>query len=175
LSKENVNKGGMALEKFFHFRLEEGIVDCHLLNTRVYMMSGTAYATMYKKLFEKFSTAAASILFEMGQGYGEGIGKILKTRGTLSEIANLIPQFLAAAGWGKFFIETDEKSFKIKIENNMFSESVGNTGTVTCFFIVGWFLGVFKQVGGGEWKAVEEKCTSKGDPFCEIAGEKTTS
>jgi len=174
LSEENV-KGEMTPEKFYRFRLEDGYINIPLLGVRTYMLDGSAYAVMYKQLFEKFSTAAATILFEMGRGYGDGIGKTLKTKGSLPEIVNLITQYLAVLGWGKFFIEADDKSFKAKIENNIFSESVGYTGNISCFFVAGWFVGVFQQVVGGEWKAVEEKCTSKGDPFCEVIGEKTSS
>jgi predicted hydrocarbon binding protein len=86
----------------------------------------------------------------------EGLGEMLK--------------IYVATGWGKIeLLDLDRSRNHARIRmDDAFESTDLNTGKPECYFIAGHLAGALSAFFKSEVKAVETKCRSKGDSYCEF-------
>ncbi len=75
------------------------------------------------------------------------------------------------AGWGEVELALSDlknNEFKFHFKNSPYPKSYGQTKYPVDFVAAGFAAGGLSVVAGVDLDAVETKCISKGDPFCEI-------
>ncbi|HKT22354.1 MAG TPA: V4R domain-containing protein [Nitrososphaerales archaeon] len=153
-----------------------GLPQDPFLGTRVLAIDPDFYKGLRKRLGEVFQTGATTILYEIGVGYGEQMGKVIEEegKGKLSTYRDFIEKG-RYQGWGRFetpiirmIVAGLKGEMVVKLERSFFAEAVGKTGEAECYIVAGMVKGAAKVILGKEMDCIEEKCASKGDEFCQF-------
>lgn len=134
------------------------------------------YKSLSDKMYDSFQSGASVILYEMGLGYGELMGRRMKEIGTsrLQIVKDLI-ELGKTHGYGEFstpFLKMIISGIRgeptVRLENSFFASAVGSTGKTECYLIAGIIAGANQILFNRKFTCAEEKCLSKGDPYCEF-------
>jgi predicted hydrocarbon binding protein len=145
-------------------------------NLRVMIIDEQFYKGLRDKLYERFQSGASVILYDMGVGYGELMGKNILSIG-ISKMSVYIKflQIGKRQGYGEFevpLLKTIIAGLKgqayVTLKDSFFATSVGKTGRTECFIVAGMIAGAGHQILKKEVECVEEKCLSNGDPHCQF-------
>jgi predicted hydrocarbon binding protein len=117
------------------------------------------------------ATGEAS-LYSLGFTYGRASWESLLSsfRPTSKDAMAELLGVYSATGWGRPELtdfDMGKRKAKLKLRENFECEGV-STGAPASNFVRGHISGAFSALFGGYVRAVEKKCTSKGDDFCEF-------
>ncbi len=134
------------------------------------------YKGMRDKLYERFQSGASVILYEMGLGYGDIMGKDMVNMGVSKfETITKFMELGKKRGYGEFhipllrsFLSTLKGEPVVSFKNSFFATSVGRTGKAECYIMAGIIAGASRVLLNKEFVCVEEKCLCKGDSSCEF-------
>lgn len=156
---------------------ETGRLFDSLTQTHLFMMDEDFYRGLRTRLFNIFQSGASVILHEIGFGYGQIMGKnISETGGSRIEIYKKFIERGKHQGYGIFQVallgaltSTFTGEVVIRLKNSFFSLSAGKTGQTECQIVAGMIEGAAPfLLGKKQFKCLESKCLSKGDPLCEF-------
>lgn len=143
-------------------------------NLRVMIIDELFYKGLRNKLYERFQSGASVILYDMGIGYGELMGKSILLIG-VSRLG-VYKKFLDIGkkqGYGEFqvpllkaIIAGMKGQAYITLKDSFFATAVGKTGQAECFIVAGMITGAARQIFKKDVECAEEMCLSKGDPYC---------
>ncbi|MDV3244849.1 MAG: hypothetical protein LYZ66_06740 [Nitrososphaerales archaeon] len=167
----------------FHVDSATGELEEGFLNTRVWVMTSDFYAGLRRRLFEVFKDGTGVMLYQMGAGYGELMGKRISEMG--SSKLSVYRSFISVGnkqGYGRFdvpllktIISRTRGEAIIRLKNSFFGSSAGKTGQTECFLVAGMIAGAAEAIQKKTFSCVEEKCVSKGDEYCEFRLKESTS
>jgi predicted hydrocarbon binding protein len=128
---------------------------------------------MFTRIKKLFGTGANVIIYEMGVAAGESDAKQLKS--VLGEdrlIRNILEMvFLySAQGWGVpevVDLKLDPLEATIRIHDN-FECSYHRSASPNSHYVRGHIVGLGAEIFGKRVACEEQKCTAKGDPYCEF-------
>lgn len=87
----------------------------------------------------------------------------------LSEFADLLEKFFAAAGWGTVHLRPlGEVLAIIQIEDCWEAKDSTRSDVPTCYITTGALTGFLEQIAGFPMAALEYRCSSCGDSRCEF-------
>jgi predicted hydrocarbon binding protein len=145
-------------------------------NLRVMIIDEQFYRGLRNKLYERFQSGASVILYDMGVGYGELMGKSILSIG-ISKLS-VYKKFLELGkrqGYGEFevpLLKTIIAGLRgrayVTLKDSFFATSAGKTGRTECFIVAGMIAGAAHQILKKDVQCVEEKCASKGDSYCQF-------
>jgi hypothetical protein len=116
---------------------ERGELRDTLTGSRIMIFSCSAYRAMCDHLFERFKSAAGTILYGMGEGYGEKLFRsISKFQLRREEAVVALSSLAEAAGWGLLNVKViDEDNAECTVANSPFVLRRADCGPTTCFFL----------------------------------------
>jgi predicted hydrocarbon binding protein len=145
-------------------------------NLRVMIIDEQFYKGLRNKLYERFQSGASVILYDMGLGYGEIMGKGIAAIG-ISKIGTY-KRFLDIGkkqGYGEFQVPLLKMILAglkgeayVNLKDSFFATSVGRTGQVECFLVAGMIAGAARFMLNKDVECIEVKCISKGDELCQF-------
>ena len=133
------------------------------------------YITLaFKRLYDIFKDAAAVVIYEIGEAYGEdavnwALEEFEEFKFSLERILRLIAKYARAVGWCKMSIlEYNEEEGKItfKIEDNFECEAFRGAKKPMGHFLRGVISGFLSGLFGRRWFVREIRCIAKGDEAC---------
>jgi hypothetical protein len=136
-------------------------------NRRMFLMNSEEWVALRRGLYDKFSSGASVILFDMGVSYGSKIISSLKqldSKNGAPELAKLG----ARSGWGKVIPTGDlEEGSKITlhIQNCVFCGE--DDSKEECNFLRGVSSAIASSLYGREYKS-STKCTTNGSHVCRV-------
>lgn len=176
LSQSNSDKSNMLRSDPDSGRLEDTF-----LNLRILVIDEQFYKGLRNKLYSKFQSGASVILYDMGLGYGEIMGRNMnEMKISKFELINKFMELGRTHGYGvfhtpllKMILSGIQGEPSVRIENCFFATSVGNTGKSECYIMAGIIAGASQIILDKNFTCIEEKCLCKGDPYCEFKLRKT--
>lgn len=146
------------------------------LNIRMLALDTDFYKGLRDKLFERFDTGAVMILYSMGLGYGELMGRKISEMGVSNlEVYKRFTKRGNYTGMGRFhtpLLKLVVSGLKgepmVRLEDSFFADAAGKTGQAECHIIRGMIVGAARLIMKGEFQCSEVKCLSKGDRYCEF-------
>jgi predicted hydrocarbon binding protein len=159
------------------FNRESGRLEDTFLNLRVIVLDEEFYRGIRNKLYDSFQSGASVILYDMGLGYGELMGKSIQRMGThqlkiMTDFMNLGKR----RGYGTFhtpllklILSGIQGEPVVRLRDSFFSTTVGKTGKTECYLLAGIIAGAAMVIlKKDDIVCIEEKCLSKGDRYCEF-------
>lgn len=145
-------------------------------NLRVMIIDEQFYKGLRDKLYNKFQSGASVILYDMGVGYGELMGKAIVGAGASKlgtykkflDIGKLQGYSEFAVPLLKMIISGLKGEAYVTLKDSFFATSVGRTGQVECYIVAGMIAGAGREVLHKEVVCREQKCISNGDELCEF-------
>jgi predicted hydrocarbon binding protein len=159
------------------FNKESGRLEDNFLNQRVIVLDEEFYRGIRNKLYSSFQSGASVILYDMGLGYGELMGKSIEKMGSYQlKIMNDFMSLGKRRGYGTFhtpllklILSGIQGEPVVRLRDSFFSTCVGDTGKTECYMMAGIIAGAAKVVlKKDNLVCIEEKCLSKGDSYCEF-------
>jgi len=145
-----------------------------VLNERSVVMKVKTIAESFSRLYEKFSSGACFILYEMGKAAGEDKVRIINETYSLDRLTTL-KMILAeriAKGWGIPEIERfDEEKLEVMITVQELFECLpfqGRNKEGKSHFFRGYLAGVLSQLFNKPISVIEVECIAKGDQKCKF-------
>jgi predicted hydrocarbon binding protein len=149
------------------------------MDSRIMLIRPETMVIIHKSVEERVGFDAASmILYEAGKAAGRM--DVQKTRDFLQRIGTakdklvdiIVNDIKIPARLGLCFSKVDKLDKKtgetvFRVEN-AFSTLYGQSSKAVCCFLSGHFAGSMSCLYGAEFEAVETKCVSKGDEYCEF-------
>jgi len=175
---KEIKKLGSVLEVEFSGPIIDGLIvdELHfpitVLNERSIVMKVKTFAGCFKRLYEKFGSGAAFILYEMGKAAGEEKARSEKEKLDKLTALKVILAERAAKGWGMAKIEKfDEEKAEAIITVQELFECIpfqGRSKETMSQFFRGYLAGVFSQFFGKSVLVIESECIAKGDENCKF-------
>ncbi|MBO3840065.1 MAG: V4R domain-containing protein [Thermoproteota archaeon] len=133
------------------------------------------FGGILKRLYDKFGTGAAVILYEMGVAAGESKAKsiVKKYRLDKSKMLNLIMAERAAKGWCLAEV-TEFSSKKVTLIVRELFECLpfqGKQENSVSQFFRGYLTGLLRQIFNKDVFVTEVECIAKGDAACKFITE----
>jgi len=129
-----------------------------------------SFGAILKRLYEKFGTGAAVILYEMGLGMGESKFKsvVSKYRVDKQTAVKIILAERSAKGWCIAQLENFNKNGAVIVAKELFEclPFRDNQERPISQFFRGYLAGVFQQLYGKNVNVIETECIAKGDSSC---------
>jgi predicted hydrocarbon binding protein len=139
---------------------------------RAVLMRTEGLRAMLESIKSTDSTSAEEAVYGQGFSYGKVAwdGLMTNYRPQSREGLREMLGIYCAVGWGKpELIELDNAKRRAKVRMSDCFESEGvSTGAPACNFVRGHLSGALSAYFGGYVRAVEKKCTAKGDHYCEF-------
>ncbi len=145
-------------------------------NLRVMVIDEQFYKGLRDKLYERFQSGASVILYDMGMGYGELMGKTIRSVG-VSKLGSY-KKFIELGkrqGYGQFDVPLLKMIISgirgeplVILKDSFFATSVGRTGQAECYIIAGMIAGAARLILGKNFGCREEMCISKGEIHCQF-------
>jgi len=161
------------------FRDENGEVE--YFGQKVVMLRRDVFAVIRKELMRVAGNAANVILAIAGQRVGAEEGSALMAKAERLGLRNpdSLPSFIGAVveqtnmGYGKAKVQELNMAatrVQVMIMNSFESEPSNGvpSASPSCFFLLGYFEGLFSQLLGKQMKGSETACRTKGDHFCKF-------
>jgi predicted hydrocarbon binding protein len=147
-----------------------------LTNSRVMILSCSAYRCMCETLFDTFKSGAGVILYEMGFGYSRKLAEtISKLQLSIADALQTMEMLARAAGWGRLTVRMLDEDSRAEcvVVKSAFVVRRNDIGPVSCHFLAGVLGGAASQLFDAKFKARETACASSGAQVCkfEIARE----
>jgi len=145
-----------------------------VLDERSVVMKVKTISESFNRLYEKFSSGACFILYEMGKAAGENKVKTMNEKYNLDKLTLLkvILAEKAAKGWGIPEIEKfDEEKFEAVIAVQELFECLlfqGRNKEGKSHFFRGYLAGVLSQLFNKSVSVTETECIAKGDRNCKF-------
>jgi len=139
---------------------------------RAILMRSEGLRAMLDAIKSSDSTSGEASISSQGFSYGKAAWENLmsnfrpQTKEGLAEFLGVY----SAVGWGKpelTELDPAKRRAKFRMRDNFECEGV-STGASASNFVRGHISGAFSTYFGGYVRAVEKKCLSKGDPYCEF-------
>jgi predicted hydrocarbon binding protein len=163
----------MILEKLFETKSVlnqevEGELRDTLTGARVMIFSCSAYRSMCDTLFDRFESAAGTILYGMGQGYGSKLFRSISKLGLSSEdVIEALSKLASGAGWGILSVKiVDDGDAVCTVAKSPFVLRRTDCGPTTCYFLSGIFAALGTELMGGNIQAREVDCAAGGSSVC---------
>lgn len=166
----------VPLNRMLTYEFDEMKLEDAFLGIRVMAFDSYLYKGMRERFRRIFGSAGATILYEMGVGYGEIIGGMIEARGKYN--INVYKEFLERGnyhGMGYFsvpglldFLGGLRGGIRIKLRQSFFAEAAGKTGECECFIFAGFIAGAAQRLFNRKFRCIEEKSISKNDEYCEF-------
>jgi predicted hydrocarbon binding protein len=130
------------------------------------------FGSMLARLYERFGTGAAVILYEMGIAAGESKAKSVTKKYRLDKLKTLklILEERSAKGWCMAEI-VEFSSKKVMLVVNDLFECVpfkGKQENAVSQFFRGYLTGICRQIYGKDISVTETECVAKGDAACKF-------
>ncbi|MGQ9479660.1 MAG: V4R domain-containing protein [Thermoproteota archaeon] len=137
---------------------------------RSFTLRVESFGAILKRLYEKFGTGAAVILYEMGISLGESkIKGVLSRYGVDKQTAlKIVLAERSAKGWCMAELEDFNSREAVVVVRELFECMLfrnGQNKPVSQFFR-GYLAGLFQYVYGKEVSITETRCIAKGDDAC---------
>ena len=172
------NKDKKEGDPFFEVDNDNGTIRRKIDNSRVLAMNSLGWAKLEQELRSTFDTGSGVILQRMGYSYGRHLGKIAKLRGFSPEkVVDALLQFSRGEGWGKLSLNSGDLSVggaRLVIRGCYFCLHLKESTSAVCHMLVGLVGGISDEITGNTHRVLEERCSAKGDPICEIIIERLT-
>lgn len=83
------------------------------------------------------------------------------------EVPLIIELLLNQAGWGKSVTQVDKETntVTVTIENCVTARET-KTAEPNCYFLRGYFRGIYEKIFDAKYQAIETQCIAKGDNAC---------
>ncbi len=145
-------------------------------NLRVMVIDEQFYKGLRDKLYERFQSGASVILYDMGIGYGELMGKTIQSVG-VSKLG-AYKRFMELGkkqGYGRFDVPLLKMIISgirgepiVILKDSFFATSAGRTGQVECYIVAGMIAGAARMILGKNFECREEMCISRGETRCQF-------
>lgn len=153
-----------------------GMPEDPTVNNRVLIIDADFYQALHDNLYRRFDTAASSILYEMGVGYGEMYSKKVDEIGKGKfEAYKMFVERGKRHGYGEFIVPLLEAILtgvkgegKVVLKNSFFATASGITGKTECWIVAGMIAGAAKKMLNKEVVCTEIMCLSKRDQHCQF-------
>lgn len=152
------------------FNSENGAISVYEL--RLVTMAFVSLREIQKEMLEELGGRGVQIIYTSSKKGGYELAKQLSSVMGVSgskAIDLLVIGCRDLTGWGNFKLvdyKSDEKKAIFQVTNGPFAETKAKAES--CHFTRGLIAGAMEQILGGEIDAVETKCASKGDAYCEF-------
>ncbi|MGI0092137.1 MAG: V4R domain-containing protein [Nitrososphaerales archaeon] len=161
---------------FVRSATKPGRIEDPFLKLRVMVIDEEFYKALASKLYSSFQSGASVILYDMGLGYGELMGRNMKEMGVSRfEVIKDFIELGKSHGYGVFntpFLKMILSGIRgepaVRLEDSFFATSFGKTGKVECYLMAGIIAGASQVLLNKKFTCVEEKCLAKGDAYCEF-------
>lgn len=139
---------------------------------RSFTLRVDSFGVVLKRLYEKFGTGAAVILYEIGVAAGESKAKSVMKKHRIDKLSilKLIMAERSAKGWCLAEVE-DFSSKKVTLKVNDLFECMpfkGKQDNAVSQFFRGYLAGICRLICGKEVSVTETECIAKGDPVCKF-------
>lgn len=141
-----------------------------ITNSRVIIMSCSAYRSMCDALFDQFKSGAGVILYRMGEGYSKKLfGAVPKLGMTNEEVISGFERLAYLAGWGKINLQMiDSLNAECVVEKCAFVLRRGDIGQTSCYFFSGILSALASELLKREYRTMEMECEASGSAFCKF-------
>jgi predicted hydrocarbon binding protein len=143
---------------------------------RVIALGSVGWATLEKELTSTFASGAAVILQRMGYSYGRYLGRVAKAKQrTKEQTMDVLKTFASESGWGELVLNGGDLAMgqaRLVMRNCIFCLHIKEASDPVCFVLGGLIGGVADEMFGATHRILEEKCTAKGDTYCEVVVER---
>jgi predicted hydrocarbon binding protein len=137
-------------------------------NTDWLIFRGKMLREFLTELNSILGQTAKNVIEEAAYPIGANFAQELLDRGLeTQEVPTIIELLLNQAGWGKSVTQVDKetKTVTIRIENCVTARE-SKTAQPNCYFLKGYFRGVYEKVYGAKYHGIEKLCMAKGDNAC---------
>jgi len=134
---------------------------------RILLMSDNQFKGIYRTFKELGLKDGSYLVRKLGYDFGKAMSKTISDR-ILDEkiVFEYLLLVLHKGGWFKYWhLNFNDDSISVEIRN---SPEAYNPEYPSCFYIEGILEGASEHYFKEKMRAVEKKCISKGDPFCEF-------
>ncbi|MEM1554014.1 MAG: V4R domain-containing protein [Thermoproteota archaeon] len=139
---------------------------------RSFTLRVESFGAILKRLYEKFGTGAAVILYEMGLGMGESKFKsvVSKYRVDKQTAVKIILAERSAKGWCIARLEEFNNKNVVVFAQDLFEclPFRDNHDRPISQFFRGYLAGIFQQLYGKNVNVIETECIAKGDKLCKF-------
>ncbi|MGC8831902.1 MAG: V4R domain-containing protein [Thermoproteota archaeon] len=140
---------------------------------RSFTLKVETFGGILKRLYEKFGTGAAVILYEMGVVAGENKAKSTVKKHRLDKLGSLRLMMAerAAKGWCRVEVAEFSNRSATLIVNDLFEcmPFKGKQDNAVSQFFRGYLSGIFGQLYNKSVSVTEVECVAKGDPVCRFS------
>ncbi|MBO3799996.1 MAG: hypothetical protein FGF52_02925 [Candidatus Brockarchaeota archaeon] len=174
-SLKNIN--GVLEVKFSDNSLDGLIIDelffpLMVGGERSFTLRVESFGAILKRLYEKFGTGAAVILYEMGLGMGESKFKSVVNKYHVDKqtAVKIILAERSAKGWCISQLEGYGKNGAVIVVRELFEclPFKNNQERPISHFFRGYLTGIFQQAYGKSVNVTEVECIAKGESFCKF-------
>lgn len=176
MSKYVIDDRKIPLNKMLRYDAEQTKLEDPFLGVRAMAFDVFLYKGMREHLRKILGSGAATILYEIGVGYGEIMGGMIEERGKYD--IGVYKDFLERGnyhGMGHFSVPVLEEVIsslkgeaKVRLRESFFAEASGKTGECECYIFAGFIAGAAGRLFGRKFSCIEDKCVSKHDEYCEF-------
>jgi predicted hydrocarbon binding protein len=139
---------------------------------RSFTLRVESFGAILKRLYEKFGTGAAVILYEMGIGMGESKFKSIVSKYHVDKqtAVKLILAERSAKGWCIAQLEDYDRNGAIIVTRELFEclPFKNSQERPISQFFRGYLAGMFQQIYGRSVSVTEVECIAKGDNACKF-------
>jgi predicted hydrocarbon binding protein len=171
-SSDNVTK----LNPYFHVDPRSLCIKDSVFKCRGIIINEKFWNRIRNELTSLTSEASSSTLYQLGRSYGWEVGA--QGKDAISDstaVISFLQYYGLSAGWGRF--ETSElqlsqsgmmESAVVKVFDNFFAFSNGNSKVSSCLFVSGLLAGIADGLFNGHYNCHERECLSMGAQCCEF-------
>ena len=163
-------------DDLFDIDAAHGIIKRKADGIRVLALGSVGWATLEKELTTTFVSGAAVILQRMGYSYGRYIGRVAKTQQKgQGDALESLQRAARESGWGELLLNGGDLATgqaRLVLRNCVFCLHIKEASEPVCYVLGGLIGGVVDEVIGATHRILEEKCTAKGDAYCEVIVER---
>lgn len=138
--------------------------------SRVVILSCSAYRSMCDELYDRFQSGAGVILYKMGEGYARKMTAALPKLGmNVQDLMTALERLSYMAGWGNMKVRViDESNIECVVEKSAFVLRRNDIGPTSCYFLSGVLGATASRLFGKEFVAKESTCESSGAKLCKF-------
>lgn len=139
---------------------------------RSFTLRVETFGGILKRLYEKFGTGAAVILYEMGVTAGESKAKSIAKKYRLDKLSSLRLMMAerSAKGWCRAEVAEFNNRRATIIVSDLFEcmPFKGKQDNAVSQFFRGYLAGIFSQLYNKSVSVTEVECVAKGNPACKF-------
>ncbi|MDG6994661.1 MAG: hypothetical protein JRN52_01955 [Nitrososphaerota archaeon] len=137
-------------------------------DSRVIVMSCSAYRSMCDELYNQFQSGAGVILYRMGEGYASKMfAAFPKLGSSTDDLLRGLERLSYMAGWGRMKARVlDESNMECIAEKSAFVLRRDDIGPTSCYFLSGVLGATASKLFQRQFIAREVSCESGGAKLC---------